>query len=103
MASYDMTAGIRRWTRRRQSNHVSDRMAAVWNYRTPDLGSVPNDLLGEDRVREMVALAVLLIPDLQKEPFRNFEMASGYRPTSAYGTHRVERNLGSAKLPGQRE
>jgi hypothetical protein len=56
-----MTAGIRRWTRRRQSNHVSDRMAAVWSDRTADLGSVSNDLLGENRLREMVAVALLLI------------------------------------------
>jgi len=56
-----MTAGIRRWTRRRKSNHLSNRMAAVWSYRTADLGPVAHDLLGEDRFREMVALALLLI------------------------------------------
>jgi len=44
-----MTAGIRRWTRRRKSNHLSNRMAAVWSYRTADLGPVAHDLLGEDR------------------------------------------------------
>ena len=56
-----MIAGVRRWTRRRESNHLSDRMATVWSHRTPNLGPVTHDLLGEARVREMVALALLLI------------------------------------------
>jgi hypothetical protein len=64
-----MTAGIRRWTRRRQSHHLSDRMAAVWRHRAKDVGTVAHDLLGEDRFREMVAVALLLIltslPDFQ--------------------------------------
>jgi len=67
-----MTAGIRRWTRRRQSNHVSDRMATVWRHRSKDLGTVAHDLLGEDRFREMVAVALLLIL-MSPKPFRAFK------------------------------
>jgi len=61
MAAYHMTAGVRRWTRRRQSNDLSNRLAAVRDYRAADVGTVADDLLGKDRLREMVALAVLLI------------------------------------------
>src|SRR5262245_54113569 len=56
-----MTAGIRRWTRCGKSNHISDRMAAIRCDRSENLGTVADDLLGESRFREMVALAVLLI------------------------------------------
>jgi len=56
-----MTAGVRRWTRRRQSNDLSNRLAAVRDYRAADVGTVADDLLGKDRLREMVALALLLI------------------------------------------
>jgi len=41
-----MTARFRRWTRRGKSNHLSDRLAAVWRYCYSNLGSVKNDLLG---------------------------------------------------------
>jgi len=56
-----MTAGVRRWTRCGKSNHISDRMAAVWCDRSENLGTIADDLLGENRFREVVALAVLLI------------------------------------------
>jgi len=56
-----MTARIRRWTRRRKPNDLSDRLAAVRRHRTENLGSIKNDLLGEDRLREMVAVALFLI------------------------------------------
>lgn len=56
-----MTARIRRGTRRRKSNDLSDRLAAVRSHGTKNLGSIETDLLGEDRFREMVALALLLI------------------------------------------
>ena len=58
-----MTARIRRGTRRRKPNHLSDRLAAVWGHGTENLGSIETDLLGEDRFREMVALALLLGTD----------------------------------------
>jgi hypothetical protein len=41
-----MTARIRRGTRRRKSNDLSDRLAAVRRHRTEDLGSIETDLLG---------------------------------------------------------
>lgn len=56
-----MTAGFRRWTRRRKPNDLSNRLATIRRHRSENLGSVENDLLGEDRFREMVALALLLI------------------------------------------
>ncbi len=58
-----MTAGVRRWTRRRESNDLSHRLAAIRRHGPKNLGSVKNDLLGENRFREMVALALLLILD----------------------------------------
>ena len=73
-----MTAGIRRWTRCRKSNHLSHRMAAVWSYRTADLGTIANDLLGENRFREMVAVAVLLI----LRPGVTFKMTEGGRSSA---------------------
>ena len=57
-----MTARIRRWTRCRKSNDLSDRLAAVRRHRTENLGSFKNDLLGQARFREVVALALLLVP-----------------------------------------
>ena len=57
-----MTARIRRWTRCRKSNDLSDRLAAVRRHRATNLGSIKNDLLGQGRFREVVALALLLIP-----------------------------------------
>ena len=56
-----MTARFRCWTRRGESDHLSHRLAAVWRHRSSNLGSIKNDLLGQDRFREMVALALLLI------------------------------------------
>jgi len=45
-----MTARIRRWTRRRKPNDLSDRLAAVRRHRTENLGSIKNDLLGQGRL-----------------------------------------------------
>jgi hypothetical protein len=56
-----MTAGIRRWTRRREPNDLSNRLAAVRRHQAQNLGSIENDLLGEDRFRKMVAVALFLI------------------------------------------
>jgi hypothetical protein len=55
-----MTAGIRRWTRRGKPNNLSNRLAAIRRHRSENLGSVEIDLLGQDRFRKMVALAVFL-------------------------------------------
>ena len=55
-----MTPGLRRWTRRCKPNHLSHRLAAVRRHRTENLGTVEGDLLGENRFREMVALALFL-------------------------------------------
>jgi hypothetical protein len=55
-----MTAGVRRWTRRRESNDLPIRLAAVRRYRSPHVGSVEAYLLGQDRFRKMVALALFL-------------------------------------------
>ena len=57
-----MTARIRRWTRRRKSNDISNRLATVRRHRATNLGSIKNDLLGQGWFRELVALALLLIP-----------------------------------------
>lgn len=57
-----MTARIRRWTRRRKPNDISNRLATVRRHRATNLGSIKNDLLGQGRFREVVALALLLIP-----------------------------------------
>ena len=40
LAAYDMTARIRRWTRCRKSNDLSDRLAAVRRHRATNLGSI---------------------------------------------------------------
>jgi len=56
-----MTSSLRRWARRRKPNDLSYRLATVRRYRTADLGPVKNDLLGESRLREVVALALFLI------------------------------------------
>ena len=45
-----MTARIRRWTRRRKPNDISNRLAAVRRHRTENLGSIKNDLLGQGRL-----------------------------------------------------
>ena len=55
-----MTARVRRRARRGKSNDLSDRLAAFRHYRSPNLGAIATDLLGEDRVRKVVALALLL-------------------------------------------
>jgi hypothetical protein len=56
-----MTARIRRWTRRRKPNDLFNRLATIRRHEPQNLGSVENDLLGEDRFRKMVAVALLLI------------------------------------------
>jgi hypothetical protein len=55
-----MTAGLRRRARRRQSHDVSHGLAAVWDHRAAHLGTVTVSLLGQDRIRKMVALALFL-------------------------------------------
>jgi hypothetical protein len=55
-----MTAGLRRGARRCQSHDLSNRLAAVREHRAAHLGALPVSLLGQDRVREVVALAVFL-------------------------------------------
>jgi hypothetical protein len=55
-----MTAGVRRWTRRGKPNRLSRRLAAIRDYRSENLGSVQIDLLGQDGLRKMVALAIFL-------------------------------------------
>ena len=55
-----MTARIRRGPRRREPNHLSDRMAAVRRNGASDLGTIADDLLGQNRIRKVVALAVFL-------------------------------------------
>ena len=56
-----MTACLRRGTRRRKPNNLSDRLAPFRNHRAPDLGSFTAYLLGQDRIRKVVALALLLV------------------------------------------
>jgi hypothetical protein len=58
MAAYHMTAGLRRGPRRCQPNRLSHRLAAIRRYGTPHLGSVKAYLLGKNRFREVVALAL---------------------------------------------
>ncbi len=55
-----MTARVRRWTRRRKPNDLSNRLAAIRRDRSTNLGPIKNGLLGKDRLREMVAVALLL-------------------------------------------
>ena len=57
-----MTTGIRRWTRCCKPNDLSNRLAAIRRHRTTNLGPVENDLLGQGRLREMVAVALFLVP-----------------------------------------
>jgi hypothetical protein len=56
-----MTAGLRRGPRRCQQNHLSHRLAAIRRYGAAHLGAVKADLLGENRFREVVALALFLV------------------------------------------
>ena len=58
--AHHMTALLRRGTRRRQSHDVPPGMAAFRRHRLTLLGSLPDDLLEQGNVREMVALALLL-------------------------------------------
>ena len=55
-----MTACIRRWTRCRKPNDLSRRLAAIRRHRSKNLGPLEVDLLGKDRFREMVAMALFL-------------------------------------------
>jgi hypothetical protein len=56
-----MTAGLRRGPRRCQSNRLSYRLAAIRRDRTAHLGTIKAYLLGKNRFREVVALALFLI------------------------------------------
>jgi hypothetical protein len=55
-----MTARLRRRTRRRKSDDVSHVVASFWRHRNTDLGTLTAHLLGQTRVREVVAVALLL-------------------------------------------
>jgi hypothetical protein len=55
-----MTAGLRRGPRRCQSNRLSHRLAALRRDGTADLGAIKAYLLGKNRFREVVALALFL-------------------------------------------
>ena len=46
--------------RRREPNNLSNRLAAVRRHRSTNLGAVEIDLLGQDRFRKVVAVALLL-------------------------------------------
>jgi hypothetical protein len=69
-----MTAGLRRGPRRCQQNHLSHRLAAIRRYGAAHLGAVKADLLGENRFREVVALA-LFLEGMTSEGFPEPEMA----------------------------
>jgi hypothetical protein len=56
-----MTAGLRRGPRRCQPNHLSYRLAAIRRDGAAHLGAVKAYLLGENRLREVVALALFLV------------------------------------------
>jgi hypothetical protein len=56
-----MTAGLRRGPRRCQSNRLSYRLAAIRRDGTAHLGTIKAYLLGKNRFREVVALALFLI------------------------------------------
>jgi hypothetical protein len=55
-----MTAGLRRRSRRCQSNGLSHGLAAIRGYGTTYLGTIKADLLGKSWFREMVAVALFL-------------------------------------------
>ena len=55
-----MTTRVRRRARRRKPNHVSHILAAIWGNRAPNLGAIASDLLGQNRLREVVPVALLL-------------------------------------------
>jgi len=62
-----MTAGVRRGSRRRESNSLSHRLAAIRRHGSTHLGTVEAYLLGKNRFREVVAVALFLIAKLQGE------------------------------------
>jgi hypothetical protein len=55
-----MTACVRRRARRCKQNDLSHILAALWGHRNTDLGSLAAHLLGQDRIREVVVVALLL-------------------------------------------
>jgi len=55
-----MTIGLRRGPRRRDSNHLSHQLAAIRRHRAASLGTIKVHLLGQDRLREVVAVAIFL-------------------------------------------
>jgi hypothetical protein len=55
-----MTARLRRGTRRRKPHDVSAGLAAICCQRLTFVGTISDDLLGQGRVREMVAVALFL-------------------------------------------
>lgn len=55
-----MTARVRRWARRRKSNRLSHRLATIRRHRNKNLGTNKAHLLGQDRIREVVAVALFL-------------------------------------------
>jgi hypothetical protein len=69
-----MTAGIRRWTRRRKPNDLSLRLAAIRRHRSAHMGTIETHLLGEDRFRKVVAVALLLRKSVALAEFRKFEI-----------------------------
>ncbi len=72
-----MTASLRRWTRRRKPNHVSYRVAAIRRHGGANLGAVPLDILGENRIREMVVVALFLV--IQFQSFKRFQQFQSLR------------------------
>ena len=55
-----MTARMRHWKRRGESNNLSNRLAAIRRNRPKNPGSIEVNLLGQGRFREMVAVALFL-------------------------------------------
>ncbi|HEY7320051.1 MAG TPA: hypothetical protein VIE89_20970, partial [Candidatus Binatia bacterium] len=60
LAAHNMTARFRRGSRRRKPHSLSYRLAAIRGYRASHLGTLQVHLLGQDRVRKVVALALFL-------------------------------------------
>ena len=56
-----MTASLRRGPRCCQPNRLSHRLAAIRRYGAAHLGTVEANLLGKNRFRKVVALALLLV------------------------------------------
>ena len=61
-----MTACIRRGPRRRKSDDLSNRLAALWRNRSTNVRTVALDLLGQGRFREMVVVALFLVAEIRK-------------------------------------